>query len=148
MISRGLRLRICGLVLVAAQCLCGARSIASVEEAHSYAMEAAETHLKAGFNIRGESWDGAIKPGKRKVVKHQLFRGNEYWFWLGSSKKNSKLTLKIYDRKGRPVHVETVSGENWVATRVLAPRTGTYLVVVSGGEGKDDIDWSLSYGYR
>ncbi len=121
---------------------------ASVEEAYSFAMEAAEPHLKAGFNIRGESWDGQIKPGKRKIIKHQLFRGNEYWFWLGTSAAGAKLSLKIYDRKGRPVHVETVVGEYWVATRVLAPRTGTYLVVVGGGEGDAEVDWSLAYGYR
>ena len=57
-----------------------------------------QTHLKAGFNIRGESWDGAIKPGKRKVVKHQLFRGNEYWFWLG--KVGQWCTLSLVYRAG------------------------------------------------
>lgn len=121
---------------------------ASVEDARSFSMEAAEPHLKDGFSLRSESWSGSLKPGKRKAIRHQLFRGNEYWFWLGVSERSTGITLKVYDRKGRPVHVETVRGEYWVAVRVLAPKTGTYLIVVSSPDDGVESNWSLAYGYR
>ena len=122
---------------------------AEVEEARSFAMEAADPHIKQGFLIRGEPWSGKVKPGGRKIVRHQLFRGNEYWFWLGCSTLTKGLTVRVYDRKGRPVHVETLTGEHWAAARVLPPKTGTYLIVVSADKAaKAPADWSLSYGYR
>lgn len=121
---------------------------ASVEEAHSFAMEAAAPRIKQGFNVRSETWSGDLKSGRRKIVRHQLFRGNEYWFWLGSSVPKSGLTVRVYDRKGRPVHVEVSKGDYWSAARVLAPKTGTYLVVITSAKDAPKADWSLAYGYR
>ena len=121
---------------------------AEVEDARSFSMEAAVPHLKDGFSMRSESWSGGLKPGKRKAIRHQLFRGNEYWFWLGVSEPSTRITLKVYDRKGRPVHVETVRGEYWVAVRVLAPKTGTYVIVVGSPDDGVESNWSLAYGYR
>jgi hypothetical protein len=138
------------IALIAAASLSGTDlSQASVEEAHSFAMEAAAPHVADGFLLRGEPWSGKLAPGKRKVVRHQLFRGNEYWFWLGSPAANTGLTVKVYDRKGRPVHIELLKGERWAAARVLPPKTGSYLVVVTVAESDGDkVDWSMSYGYR
>ena len=138
---------------VAALVLLAAPAQSSVNEAHSFAMEGAADHVEDGFVIRGEPWTGKLAPGGRKVIKHQLFRGNEYWFWLGSPAAGAGLTVKVYDRKGRPVHVETTSGERWAAARVLPPKTGTYLIVVTspakkGAAGSTKLDWALSYGFR
>lgn len=132
--------------------LSGAAGEASVREAHRFAMEAAKAHVEDGFAVRGEPWSGRLAPGGRAALKHQLFRGNEYWFWLGTPASGAGLTVKIYDQKGRPVHVETQSGERWCAARVLPPKTGTYIVVVSAPDGPEKVaeafDWSLSYGFR
>lgn len=126
----------------------GTAAPASVEDAKSFSMEAAAPHLKDGFSMRSESWSGSLKPGKRKAIRHQLFRGNEYWFWLGLAEASTRVSLKVYDSRGRPVHVETVQGEYWVAVRVLAPKTGTYLVVISSPDDGVESNWSLAYGYR
>jgi len=150
--SLGTKDRAAAWVLVLAMALVAGRGFASVQEAHSFAMEGAEAHVKDGFSLRGEPWTGRLAPGGRAVLKHQLFRGNEYWFWLGTPTSNAKLTVKIYDRKGRPVHVETKTGDRWSAARVLPPKTGTYIVVVTApAESKkvgEAFDWSLSYGFR
>ncbi len=122
---------------------------ASVDDSHSAALEAAVPAVKAGFKIRQEYWNGTLKSGEQKIVKQQLFKGNEYWFFLGTEAAAATLKVDIYDRKGTKINVETKPSENAVAVRVLAPATGTYIVVFSltGKEGAE-IPWALAYGYR
>lgn len=122
---------------------------ASVDDSHSAAMEAAVDAVKAGFKIRQEYWNGTLKSGEQKIVKQQLFKGNEYWFFLGTDAEKIGMKIDIFDRKGNKVTVETKTTENTTAIRVLAPATGTYLVVFSlTGKENDPIPWALAYGYR
>ncbi len=122
---------------------------AVVDDSHSAAMEAAVPAVKEGFKIRQEYWNGTMKSGDKKIVKQQLFKGNEYWFFLGTDTENTTLKIDIFDRKGTKINVETKLSENAAAVRVLAPATGTYVVVFSltSKEG-GDIPWALAYGYR
>ena len=122
---------------------------AVVDDSHSAAMEAALPAVKAGFKIRQEYWKGELKSGEQKIVKQQLFKGNEYWFFLGTDAENVTLKVDIFDRQGTKITVETKLSENAAAVRVLAPATGTYIVTFSlvskdGGQ----IPWALAYGYR
>ena len=122
---------------------------AVVDDSHSAAMEAAVPAVKEGFKIRQEYWNGTMKSGDKKIVKQQLFKGNEYWFFLGTDIEKATLKIDIFDRKGTKINVETKLSENAAAVRVLAPATGTYIVVFSltTKEG-EDIPWALAYGYR
>lgn len=122
---------------------------AVVDDSHSAAMEAAVPAVKEGFKIRQEYWNGTMKSGDKKIVKQQLFKGNEYWFFLGTDAEKATLKIDIFDRKGTKINVETKLSENAAAVRVLAPATGTYVVVFSltTKEG-EDIPWALAYGYR
>ena len=110
--------------------------------------------VKEGFKVREDFWTGKAKTGERQSLKHQLFRGNEYWFWLAVGKVGPVPSLKIYDEKGRPVDVETKSEEGWIAVRLLPPRTTTYTVlfVFTLPEGVKDageeVAWGMTYGYR
>ena len=126
-----------------------ARATASVDDSHSAAMEAAVPAVKDGFKIRQEYWSGTLKSGEQKIVKQQLFKGNEYWFFLGTDAEKATLKVDIYDRKGTKINVETKTVENATAVRVLAPATGTYIVTFSliTREG-EPIPWALAYGYR
>lgn len=122
---------------------------ATVDDSHSMAMEAAVDAVKAGFKIRQEYWKGSLKSGDQKVVRQQLFKGNEYWFFLGTESEKITLKVDVFDRKGNKVNVETKFKESAAAVRVLAPATGTYLVVFSlTGKDKEEIPWALAYGYR
>ena len=58
--------------------------VASVDDAQSFALQAAEPYVKEGFQVREDYWGGDLGPGEKKAVRQQLFKGNEYWFWLGT----------------------------------------------------------------
>jgi hypothetical protein len=122
---------------------------AVVDDSHSAAMEAAVPAVKAGFKIRQEYWNGTLKSGEQKIVKQQLFKGNEYWFFLGTDSDDVTLKVDIYDRKGTKINVETKLSSNAAAVRVLAPATGTYIVTFSlTTKDGESIPWALAYGYR
>lgn len=122
---------------------------ATVDDSHSAAMEAAVPAVKLGFKIRQEYWKGTLKSGEQKAVRQQLFKGNEYWFFLGTDAEDATLKIDVYDKKGTKVTVETKTGENNAAVRVVAPATGTYTVVFSlVSKENAEIPWALAYGYR
>src|SRR4030095_15635500 len=52
--------------------------------ARAYALLAAEPYVKQGFQVREDYWAGDLASGEKKAVRQQLFKGNEYWFWLGT----------------------------------------------------------------
>jgi hypothetical protein len=150
-LSQGLR-RAVVTPLLATALLLAATAIpvhATVDDSHSMAMEAAVPAVKDGFKIRQEYWKGTLKSGEQKAVKQQLFKGNEYWFFLGTDAEGATLKVDVYDKKGAKITVETKTTENASAVRVLAPATGTYMVVFSltTKEG-EEIPWALAYGYR
>src|SRR6266478_2165992 len=57
---------------------------ASVDDAQSFALQAAEPYVKEGFQVREDYWGGDLGVGEKKAVRQQLFKGNEYWFWMGT----------------------------------------------------------------
>jgi hypothetical protein len=122
---------------------------AVVDDAHAMAMEMATPYVEKGFKVRQDYWKGDVKSIEPKRVSAQLFKGNEYWFWLGCDAPDCELTLKVVDQQGREVETETVKGNNAVGVRLLPPKTGTYVFVftikVSGGQ---PAGWALAYGYR
>lgn len=122
---------------------------AVVDDSHSAAMEAAVDAVKKGFKIRQDYLKGELKSGGQKLVKQQLFKGNEYWFFLGTAAEDVKVKLEVFDSKGAKVAAETVTKADACAVRVVAPKTGTYLVVFSlTGKDGQTIPWALAYGYK
>src|SRR6267154_302661 len=63
---------------------------ASVDDAQSFALQAAEPYVKQGFQVREDYWGGDLGSGEKKAVRQQLFKGNEYWFWLGTEVERSE----------------------------------------------------------
>jgi hypothetical protein len=133
---------------------------AVVDDAHSEAMDLAGPAYKKGFKIREDYWKGTCVPGEKKSVKAQLFKGNEYWFWLGSDEDNVDITLDLFDSTGQKVTLETTSGIASKGIRVVPPKTGTYVAVFtislkpdppekkSKVEKPAKICWALAYGWR
>lgn len=123
--------------------------MAVVDDAHSAALEAAMDAVKHGFKIRQEYWNGTVVSGGQKMVKHQLFKGSEVWFWLGTSTENVKMEIEIYDSKGVKIASEKKSGKDFAALKLTPPKTGTYLIVFKmTGVPKEEIDWALVYGWK
>lgn len=50
----------------------------SVDDAQSFALQAAEPYVKDGFQVREDYWGGDLGAGEKKAVRQQLFKGNEY----------------------------------------------------------------------
>ncbi|MBX6324609.1 MAG: hypothetical protein IRY93_01075, partial [Chthoniobacterales bacterium] len=68
-------------------------ALASVDDAQSFALQAAEPYVKQGFQVREDYWGGDLGAGEKKAVRQQLFKGNEYWFWLGTEVNRAKVSV-------------------------------------------------------
>src|ERR1700716_4488959 len=75
-------------------------SFASVDDAQSFALQAAEPYVKQGFQVREDYWGGDLASGEKKAVRQQLFQGNEYWFWLGTEGGKATISGDIHDADG------------------------------------------------
>src|SRR5438128_9871880 len=73
----------------------------SVDDAQSFALQAAEPYVKEGFQVREDYWGGDLGVGEKKAVRQQLFKGNEYWFWMGTEVERAKISVHIYDAEGK-----------------------------------------------
>src|SRR2546430_3825186 len=62
--------------------------------ARAWAVLAAEPYVEQGFQVREAYWPGDLASGKRKAIRQQLFKGNEYWFWLGTEVDHAKVDRK------------------------------------------------------
>ena len=69
--------------------------------ARAFALLAAEPYVKKGFHVREDYWVGDLASGERKAVRQQLFKGNEYWFWLGTEVDKAKVSVHVYDSDGK-----------------------------------------------
>lgn len=124
-------------------------SHATVDEAHDFAMEAATPFVELGFIVREDYWNGEVKSGQKLMITHQLFKGNEYAFWLGTSQEDVTLDMKVFDEKGKPVQINAKVDKFFMSVRVNPPKTGTYKIVFELKSKKaPGVLWALAYGYR
>jgi hypothetical protein len=123
---------------------------ASVDDAQSFALQAAEPYVKQGFQVREDYWGGDLASAEKKAVRQQLFKGNEYWFWLGTEVDRAKVSVHIYDSDGKLAE-EPDSWEkgHFAAAHVVPKTTGSYFVIVSVEESPEErTHWALVYGFR
>ena len=122
---------------------------ASLEEALSYSLEAAAPYVKAGFTVREDYWGGDLPVKQQKAIVHQLFKGNEYWFWLGTDTENAKISVHVYDADGNLAEVEAWKKQHFAAVRVVPKKTGSYYLIVEIEKSDQErTSWALSYGFR
>jgi hypothetical protein len=122
---------------------------ATVDDALSFAYEAATPYVQKGFTFREDAWGGDLGVGDQKAVTAQLFKGNEYWFCLGTDTDGATVAVHVYDSKGK-----LVESENWQKGRfggalVTPKQTGTYYAIVEVKKSPEErTHWALVYGYR
>ncbi|WP_395718256.1 hypothetical protein [Prosthecobacter sp.] len=122
---------------------------ATVDESHDFAMEAAMPFVEQGFIVREDYWNGEVKSGQKLMITHQLFKGNEYAFWLGTANEGVALDMKVFDEKGQPVQINAKADKFFMSVRVNPPKTGTYRIVFELKSKKEpSVMWALAYGYR
>lgn len=122
---------------------------ATVDESHDFAMEAAMPFVEEGFIVREDYWNGEVKSGQKLLITHQLFKGNEYAFWLGTANSGVQLDMKVFDEKNQPVDIKATSDKYFMSVRVNPPKTGTYRIVFElKSKQERSVLWALAYGYR
>ena len=123
---------------------------ASVDDAQSFALQAAEPYVKEGFQVREDYWGGDLGVGEKKAVRQQLFKGNEYWFWLGTEVEKAKVSVHIYDSEGKLAE-QTDSWEkgHFAGAHVIPNATSSYFIIVTVEESPEErTHWALVYGFR
>jgi hypothetical protein len=124
-------------------------ALAVVDDAHSFALEAATPYVKEGYAVREEYWAGWLAKGKQSSIQHQLFGGNDYWFWIASDEEAAKLSIHVYDSKGNLVDTQVWTKGNVAGVRVQPKRAGTYYIVFEVDETKlKRTHWAVAYGYK
>ena len=122
---------------------------ATIDDALSFALEAADPYVKEGFTVREDYWGGDLAVKQTKAIVHQLFKGNEYWFWMGTDTKNAKISVHIYDSEGNLAEVEAWQKPHFAAARILPKKTGSYYLIVEIEKSPvERTSWSLAYGFR
>jgi hypothetical protein len=141
---------LCGSSLLALIVAVQSTAVASVDDAQSFALQAAEPYVKEGFQVREDYWGGDLGSGEKKAVRQQLFKGNEYWFWLGTEVERAKISVHIYDSDGKLAE-EPDGWEkgHFAAAHVIPKTTGSYFVIVNVEESPEErTHWALVYGFR
>jgi hypothetical protein len=122
---------------------------ATVDDALSFALEAADPYVKAGFSVREDYWGGDLPVKTTKAIVHQLFKGNEYWFWMGTDVKDAKISIHIYDSEGNLTEVEAKQGVRFATARVVPKKTGSYYLIVEVEKSPEErTHWALAYGFK
>ncbi len=144
------RLSSIGLCLAVACLIVPRSAFASVDDAQSFALQAAEPYVKEGFQIREDYWGGDLAAGEKKAVKQQLFKGNEYWFWLGTEVEKATISVHIYDKEGKLVEQpDSWQKGQFAATHVTPQSTDSYFIIVTIETSPEErTHWALVYGFR
>lgn len=138
------------LVLVAALALAlGPVCLATVDDAFSAALAGAAPYIKQGFTLREDYWGGDLPVKSQKAIVQQLFKGTEYWFWMGTDSDSAKISVHVYDSDGNLAEVEHVQQKGFAAVHVKPKSTGTYYLIVEVEKSTEErTHWALAYGYR
>ena len=134
----------------AAALLLAANSVlAYVDDALSFAYEAANPYAEKGWIIREDAWGGDLGSGDKKAVTAQLFRGNNYMFFLGTDVEGAKLRVNIYDDAGKLAESKSWQEGKFAYAEIKPQATGTYYVVVEVLSSPEErTGWALVYGFR
>jgi hypothetical protein len=141
--------RISFLLLALATMLSPSHGYSAIDDALAFALEAAAPYVKEGFTVREDYWGGDLPVKTTKAIVHQLFKGNEYWFWMGSDEKAAKISIHVYDSEGNLVEVEAWQKPHFAAARVMPKKTGSYYLIVEVEKSPQErTTWALAYGFR
>lgn len=141
--------RITCIFFAALGLLFAAPAHATIDDALSFALEAANPYVKEGFTVREDYWGGDLPVKQAKAIVHQLFKGNDYWFWMGTDTTPAKISVHIYDADGNLAEDDSWQKPNKSAAHIRPKKTGTYYLIVEIEKSPAERTyWSLAYGFR
>lgn len=136
-------------LLAAGALLAGVLAHATVDDALSFALEAATPYIKDGFTLREDTWGGDLPVATAKAISQQLFKGNEYWFTMGTDVKGATISVHIYDREGNLVETDAWQRDVFAGAYVKPKKTGSYFLIVKIEKSpRERTPWGLVYAYR
>ena len=125
------------------------QAYSKIEDALAFALEAAAPHVKEGFTVREDYWGGDLPVKTTKAIVHQLYKGNEYWFWMGTDTKDAKISIHVYDSMGNLCEVEATQKPHFATARVVPKKSGSYYLIVEIEKSPEErTTWALAYGFR
>jgi len=122
---------------------------AYVDDALSFAYEAANPYAQRGWIIREDAWGGDLEAGGKKAVTAQLFRGNSYMFFLATDIDGASLRVNIYDSAGELAETKSWQRGRFAYAEVKPRATGTYYAIVEVVSSPEErTGWALVYGFQ
>lgn len=115
--------------------------------ARSHALELAGAFANDGYKVRDGFWSGTLELGKPLLLEVNLFAGNEYWFSGAATNPARKVTVKVFDAKGKPVETELYSDGATAAAGFVPVVSGPYLVQIELIDG-EKAPFCLVYSYK
>src|SRR3982751_7048903 len=137
-------------LLIALAVIAAPAARASADDAQAFALQAAEPYVKEGYQVREDYWGGDLGAGEKKAVKQQLFKGNDYWFWLGTDVEKASISVHIYDKEGKLIEQpDSWQKGQFAAAHITPQSTDSYFIIVTIEESPDErTHWALVYGFR
>ena len=122
---------------------------ATVDDAISRALEAIEPYAKQGYIVRDDQWGGDLGVKQQQAIRHTLFKGNDYWFCMGTDVDSARVTLHVYDSRGKLVENDAWQKGRFAAARVQPPASGTYWIIAEvTSSPMDRTHWAMVYAYK
>ena len=122
---------------------------AFVDDALSFAYEAANPYAERGWIIREDAWGGDLGAGDKKRVAAQLFRGNSYMFFLATDVDGANLRVNIYDAEGALAESKSWQRGRFAYAEIKPRSTGTYYAIVEILSSPEErTGWALVYGFQ
>lgn len=126
-----------------------ATTFAYVDDALSFAYEAANPYAQQGWIIREDAWGGDLGQGGKKAVTAQLFRGNSYMFFLATDVDGATVRVNIYDSEGKLAESKSWQRGRFSFAEVKPRATGTYYAIVEILSSPEErTGWALVYGFQ
>ena len=108
---------------------------------------------KLGYVLRQEAWNGSLPTGDNTPIRQQLFKNNDYRFYVWSEVLGAKVSVHVYDQDGNLVDGHTwerASGSTRFAGVDLKPdATGSFYLIVKVEQSPEkSTAWQMAYAYK
>ena len=95
------------------------------------------------------TWGGDLPVATAKAISQQLFKGNDYWFTMGTDIKGATISVHIYDREGNLVEQNAWQRDGFAGAAIKPTKTGSYFLIVKVEKSsRERTPWGLVYAYR
>jgi hypothetical protein len=126
-----------------------ANGFATVDEAIAKAVEAMDPYVKQGYLVRDDQWGGDLGVKQQQAIPHTLFKGNDYWFTSGTDIDSARISMHIYDSRGRLVENDYWQRGRFAGAHIVPTATGTYYIIVEiVSSPAERTHWAMVYGYK